>query len=75
MKWFRKLFGNEEIPRWEPNQPEPPRHYRGGNMRVSDLEELKDLKPNDCLLITHESGEIKQSMKVRVSTLRKFIKS
>jgi hypothetical protein len=75
MKWFTKRMRREEIPRWEPNQPEPPRRHMGRNMRVSDLEEAIKLTSEDCLLLTHESGEIRKSMKVKLSTLQKFIKS
>ena len=78
LKRLKRLFSTEEIVRWEPRGEDikvTAPWYSDRHKRVSDLEEATELMPDDCLLLTHESGEIRKSMKVKLSTLRKFIKS
>ena len=78
-KFLRQFMGYvEEIPRWEPHGEDIKTYTastHGRHMRVSDLEKLTTPTGDDCLLVTHSSGEICQSMKIKLSTLKRFIKS
>lgn len=76
--WFRVKFRSpsETIPRWEPRGEEVKTYTEsshGKNMRVSDLEELFDLSDDDYLLVIDTSA--KRSVKVKLSTMKAFIKS
>jgi hypothetical protein len=76
--WFRFKFRDPDktVPRWEPRGEDVKTYTASShrrNMAVSDLEELTNLTGDDCLLVTHPSGKICQSMKVKLSTLKKFI--
>lgn len=67
---IKKLFGREEPILW--GDPKP-LGFLIGNKRVSDLEEVTCLSDDDYLLMTDTSE--KKSCRVRLSTLKRFIKS
>jgi len=72
---LKRLFSTEEVVRWE-SRGEEIKPYtpstRDRNMRVSDLEELTDLSNDDYVLVVDTSKQ--ESCKVKLSTLRKYIK-
>ena len=73
--WFRLKFRDpdETIKRWEPPVENPPAPFFKAKMRLSELEELTDLSDDDYLLVTDTSSN--KRMKVKLSTLKEFIKS
>jgi len=76
-KFLRTFMGYvDEIPRWEPHGEDIKTYTastHGRNLRVSELEELRDLSSDDYVMVVDTSE--KKSCKVKLSTFKKFIKS